>query len=348
MTNRPIGYYVHHQGAGHLVRAQAIAKAARDRFVLLGTGIGSIGVDLADDRHGTYAFDGADGSECRPDALHYAPLDHDGVRSRVAKITHWIAAEKPSLMVIDVSVEIAMLARLASVPAVYVRLNGDRTDVAHLEAFRGAVSLLAPFHEQLESPTTPQWVRDKTTYLPGITGKPSACSDHGRRTVLMVVGRGGRAGDGEAIARAASQCPQWHWRVIGPCLMPNRLPQNLEILGWIDRPGQFIADATLVVGAAGDGLVGSVLAAGKPFICLPEDRPFDEQYATARGLGAASAALLLDHWPEPERWPGLIVEALALPDAARRRLHDPEGANAAARWICEMASKPDNAWEKAA
>jgi predicted glycosyltransferase len=348
MTDRPIGYYVHHQGAGHLTRARAIAKSAGGRVVLLGTGIGPLGVDLADDRLEALSFDGADACEYRPDALHYAPLDHHGVRSRIATITRWIAAEKPSLMVIDVSVEIAMLSRLASVPVIYVRLNGDRTDVAHLEAFRGAVGLLAPFHELLEPSSTLPWVRDKTRYLPGITGIPSARSDHKLQTILVVVGRGGKAADGETIARAAAQCPQWHWRVIGPCSVPDILPQNLEMLGWIDHPGQLIFDAALVVGAAGDGLVSSVLAADKPFICLPEDRPFDEQRATACGLGAAGAALTLDRWPTPERWPGLIEQVLALPVGGRRRLHDPEGANAAARWICKIANEPHKASARAA
>ncbi|MET0365366.1 MAG: glycosyltransferase [Sphingobium sp.] len=347
-TGRTIGYYVHHHGAGHLTRARAIAEAAAGRIVLLGTGIGPPGVNLADDRRACRTFDGADGSENRPDALHYAPLDHDGIRSRVATIAQWVEAHKPSLMVVDVSVEVAMLARLASVPVVYVRLNGDRTDLPHLEAFRGAAGLLAPFHRDLECSTTLPWVREKTRYLPGITRKARVRSDHMCRTILVVVGRGGQAGDGEIIARTAARCPEWHWRVIGPCSAPRHHPSNLDLLGWIQDPEQAVADAHLVVGAAGDGLVGSVLAANRPFICLPEDRPFDEQRATARGLGAAGAAVVLSHWPEPERWPGLIVEALALPDEARRTLHDPHGADAAARWLCEMASASHTALEKAA
>ena len=348
MTARPIGYYVHHHGAGHLARARAISDAAAGRVVLLGTGVSSLGIDLADDRPASGAFDGMDSSICRPDALHYAPLDHAGIRSRTATIVRWIEARRPALMVVDVSVEVAMLARLASVPVVYVRLNGDRNDAAHLDAFRGAVGLLAPFHADLDAPTTLPWVREKTHYLPGITTTCRSRSDDERRTLLVVIGRGGEAGDGEALAQAAGSCPEWRWRVIGPCASVRRAPANLEILGWVQNPDQDIADATIVVGASGDGLVGSVLAADRPFICIPQDRPFDEQRATARRLDEVGAALVLSRWPKPEQWPGLLAKALTLTPQARRRLHDANGARAAAAWIRSLADMCADAQEQAA
>lgn len=348
MTVRPIGYYVHHHGAGHLARARAIARAADGRIVLLGTGIGILGIDLADDRPHSGAFDGMDGAHSRPDGLHYAPLDHDGIRSRVAAITRWIADHRPSLMVVDVSVEIAMLARLASVPVIYVRLNGDRNDPPHLEAFRSAVGLLAPFHPDLESSSTPQWVREKTCYLPGITGAALPRSRNAQPTILVVIGRGGEPGDGDALARAADSCPQWDWRVIGPCSLPGKGRANLAIMGWVHDADRAIADAALVIGAAGDGLVSAILSADRPFICIPEDRPFGEQRATAQRLHEVGAALVLSAWPEPTRWPDVIAAALALQPDARRRLHDPDGARAAARWIVKMAVDTRQAGEMAA
>lgn len=348
MIDRPIGYYVHHHGAGHLARAKAIFDAADGRVTLLGTNIGSAGIDLADDRAASQTFDGVDGTGERPNALHYAPLDHLGVRSRVATIAQWIDDNSPSLMVIDVSAEVAMLARLASVPVIYVRLNGDRNDTAHLDAFRGASALLAPFHEDLEADATRLWVRQKTRYFPGITAAPNGSFEIAQNTILVVNGRGGKDGDGAAIAAAATQCPGWHWRVIGPCSLPPSAPPNLTMLGWVDCPEREVSAATLVVGAAGDGLVSHMLATDRPFICLPEDRPFDEQLATARGLSKAGAAVVLSRWPEPAEWSGLIQKALALPGAVRRRLHDPAGATSAAQWLAKMASLSGVSWEQAA
>lgn len=338
MNRRPIGYYVHHHGAGHRARADAIANAMDWPIVLLGTGIGSAGIDLCDDRPVDGSFSGADGAGCRPHALHYAPVDHDGVRRRVARVARWIAEARPSLMVVDVSAEIAMLARLASVPTVYVRLNGERSDPAHLDAFRGAQALLAPFHEALEMSTTPAWVRAKTRYCPGITAPPHDARADAHR-VLVVIGRGGAAGDGVQFARAARACPDILWRVIGPVSPVADAPANLQLAGWVDDPALEIAQAGLVIGAAGDGLVGAILAANRPFICISQDRPYGEQQATAHRLGALGAAVVLAEWPQPDLWPALISQAHALSPAARTSLHDPDGVHTAACWIAACAAR---------
>ena len=338
MTHRPIGYYVHHHGAGHRARADAIAAAIDWPMVLLGTGIAEAGIDLCDDRPVTGDFNGMDGARVRPDALHYAPVDHEGVRLRVARMTQWIAQARPALMIVDVSVEIAMIARLASVPTVYVRLNGDRRDPAHLDAFRGAQALLAPFHQDFETPSTPAWVREKTHYFPGITAAATGeAPSEGR--ILIVMGRGGPPGDGERIAHAARACPDMQWRVIGPVTPASELPPNLDFAGWVDDPAREIAQAAVVIGAAGDGLVGAVLAADRPFLCMPQERPYAEQHATAQALERLGAAIVLPDWPSPETWPTLLARAQAMPSAARRSLHDPRGAENAAHWIADCAAR---------
>lgn len=336
MTRRPIGYYVHHHGAGHLTRAKAIAAASDWPITLIGTGIGSAGIDLPDDRPVSGQFGGDDGEIFRPSALHYAPTDHDGVRRRVAMISQWIASAQPALMLVDVSVEVAMLARLASVPTVYVRLNGLREDAPHLDAFRAAAALLAPFAEALEPDATPAWVRAKTIYHAGITTAPIP-SPVRAKSILVVFGRGGGIGDGETLAQAAQACPDWHWRVIGPATPPNAIPANLEFAGWVDGAAAEIASASLIIGAAGDGLVSAVLASDKAFICIPEARPFGEQQATATRLGQLGAAVVLPQWPPPASWPRLIDAACTAPATARRALHQANGAASAAAWLSDLA-----------
>ncbi|WP_260929214.1 glycosyltransferase [Novosphingobium sp. 9] len=294
------------------------------------------GIDLPDDRPLSGRFDGNDAATCRPNALHYAPLDHDGVRARAARIVNWIAQAKPSLMVVDVSAEVAMLARLASVPTVYVRLGGERSDPAHLEAFRGASAILAPFHAALETDGTPDWVREKTFYVPGIASLP-ACEETVADRILVVFGQGGRPGDGTLIAEAARACPHWQWRVIGPAVAPIDCPANLEFAGWVVRPEIEIARARIIVGGAGNGVVGAVMAADKPFICLPEDRPFQEQAATGRGLKSWGAALVLPEWPAGRFWPRLFEDVLDMPAAPRRALYDPQAAQKVAAWLGQHA-----------
>lgn len=339
----PIGYYVHHHGEGHRQRALQIARAAPGRFVLLGSGLTGAAedvdlIDLPDDRMtGAAAFDGRDDAADRPDALHYAPLNHDGIRRRVAILTAWIAQARPTLMVVDVSVEVAMLARLASVSTVCVRLNGDRSDSPHLDAFRGATALLCPYAEALDDPGTPDWVRRKTLYAPGLT-PPAALDDAEPGRVLVVVGRGGQAADMGRLAAAARAWPAWEWRVAGPVAgHAADLPTNLSLLGWTAEMSREIARAEVVIGGAGNGLVTAVMAADRPFICLPEPRPFDEQLSAARGLEALGAAVVETTWPQPGDWGQLVARAGTIPSLARRQLADPHGPERTAARLVDLA-----------
>jgi len=339
MTRRPIGYYVHHHGAGHAARASAIADHADGRITLIGTNIaGRAGVhpylDLPDDRLAP-GFDGRDGAAERPAALHYAPLDHDGIRHRVAAITQWIAEHRPALMIVDVSCEIAMLARLASVPTVCVRLGGRRDDTPHVDAFRAATVLIAPFAKALDDPATPDWVRRKTFYAPGLVERSNAATVD-PASVLVVCGRGGAAIDGAAWARAAHATPDRTWRIIGDCAPFAHAPHNLEVLGWVDDAAARIAGAGIVVGSAGDGVVGAVLAARRPFVCLPEDRPFDEQRSKARQLAATGAALVCDD-DRTADWPSLLALVEQRDSAAQAALDDPDGAARLAAHVLALA-----------
>lgn len=345
MSARPIGYYVHHQGEGHRRRAMAIAAEAGNRLVLIGTGVAALPgafdrLDLPDDRRmADAAFDGLDAAESRPSSLHYAPLNHEGVRARTAAVASWIARERPALMVVDVSVEIAMLARLCSTPTVYVRLAGNRYDLAHLDAFRGARALLAPFHADLDEPTEPFWVRNRTRYIPGLTmaGSFETPEDD---VVLAVFGRGGGGVvDGAALADAARATPHLLWRAIGPVRPPANMPGNLKVLGWVADPDTEIARAAVVIGGAGDGLVNAVCAAGRPFVCLPERRAYGEQDAKAARLAALNAAVVCRQWPDANAWHDLIRRAKALGAAGLKRLHDPAGPAKAAAFLLEAAGQ---------
>jgi hypothetical protein len=337
--NGPIGYYVHHQGDGHRQRALAIAKAAPGCFTLLGTGLAGRTDDvpcleLADDYGGSVHSNHWIGIG---ESLHYAPHFHDGIRARVATLSAWIAREKPSLMVVDVSVEVAMLARLTSTPMVYFRLSGRRRDSPHLDTFRAAVAIIAPFHRELDDPNVEAWVRDKTTYLPGLS-RAVTCQGEAGDTILVVGGRGGRPFEGADLAAAATATPDKRWRVIGPVTAPEHLPPNLTIAGWVETAAEEIASAGIVIGHAGDGLVSAVIAAGRPFICLPQPRPFDEQMVKARRLEALGIAIVLETWPPPAAWPGLLRRARNLDLRVSKTLHNPDGAARAANLLQSLAS----------
>lgn len=310
---RPIGYYVHHQGAGHLHRAMSIARHLARPVTLLGTGLGKVDaavLDLPDDRL-TEVFEGRDGESERPEAFHYAPLGHDGVRTRMAMLARWMQEQNPALLIVDVSVEIALFGRLLSVPTLVVRLAGDRTDVPHLEAFRAATRLIAPFPEILDSPETPAWVGAKTIYA-GLLAERSAGASEGDGRVVVLLGRGGDGVSGRDLADAARTVPDRAWHVLGEVSGETTAPPNLHLHGWVEDVASRLAPATIVVGSGGDGVLAAVAAAGKRFVCLPQPRAFREQAAKAERLARIGAAVTLYRWPDAGDWPGLLDRAMRL------------------------------------
>lgn len=344
MSAGEIGYYVHHHGEGHRRRAMSIASHAPGRLTLIGTGVEGLRgpfevLELPDDRLSEGdAFDGVDAAGERPNALHYAPVHHDGVRERVRKVAGWIAERRPSLMVVDVSVEIAMLARLCATPTVYVRLAGARWDEAHLDAFRGAQALMAPFDRRCEADDAPDWVVAKTHYLAGL-GTPASPREAPDNVVLVAFGRGGSKASPDDVADAASATPERRWRVIGPMAEPDASPANLEVAGWVDGAELEIASAGVVIGGAGDGVLCAAAAAARPFICMPEERPFEEQRAKARALASAGAAIVLDSWPARSAWPRMLRDADAIETARIASFHDACGSEKAAAFILSQAGR---------
>jgi UDP-N-acetylglucosamine--N-acetylmuramyl-(pentapeptide) pyrophosphoryl-undecaprenol N-acetylglucosamine transferase len=286
---RPIGYYVHHQGIGHWQRATALARHLRRPCTLLGTfalgpaeGRGLEFVELPDDAPRSEAD-----RACAVPGLHYAPLGHDGLRQRMARIAAWIAEARPALLIVDVSVEVALLVRLCSTPFLYFRLAGRRDDTPHLAAFEAADALVAPFPELLDAETG--WVREKT-FFAGFLAEPHAVEPTLDGGITVLFGRGGAGGDFSALVAMARAVPERRCRVLGPVSAgEGDLPPNLELLGWREDAMSVLADAELVVGGAGDGVLAEVAALGKRFLCLPEDRPFGEQRAKAVRLEALGA-----------------------------------------------------------
>ncbi len=344
---RGIGWYVHHQGAGHLQRARAVAAHLKRPCTIIGTlaefdTTGLDILDLPDDRPlgQSLEFDGNDGEAERPEAFHYAPLRHPGLRSRMARIAAWVERTDPALIVVDVSVEVALFARLLSVPTVMVRLSGDRTDPPHLEAFRSASRVLAPFPASLESPGTPAWVRAKTFHA-GFLGGGRPASGVDGRAIVVVFGKGGEGGDRAAIAAAARAVPDRTWHVLGPVHGEADLPANLFLHGWVANVDALVTKAAILVGGGGDGLVALAAAHGKRFLCLPEARAYGEQTEKAEALRRLGAAVVRSSWPAADEWAGLVREALALNPSIIAGLYDPQALGRCAAILEALAEDGD-------
>ncbi|MGB7394655.1 MAG: hypothetical protein WA913_09705, partial [Pricia sp.] len=163
-----IGYYAHSHGSGHSNYANLFGRMALEAMTVFTDSLfrfdDAIDVVLLDNEN-------PDGTQLNrteysePDHLHYAPVGMAKIANRNRMILEGILNRGIRLMIIDVSVEMASLMRVSSVPYAYVRLMGKRDDTAHICAYQGALFLLAYYPKALEPDETPQWVVRKTVYL---------------------------------------------------------------------------------------------------------------------------------------------------------------------------------------
>jgi hypothetical protein len=277
-----------------------------------------------------------DDGETFPDAtangaLHWAPLHDNGLRHRMAMIAQWVYIHQPTVMVVDVSVEVTLLVRLLGVPAVVVAMPGERTDAPHELAYRVAEHILAAWPENLYEPPWLVPHSAKTTYVGGISrfdGRPRASSlPHRHPSVLVLNGSGGADLDVTAVNRCATAHPEFHWSSLGVAGGP-----------WADDPWPQLCTADVVVSSAGQSSVADIAAAGRPAIIIAAERPFAEQRAMAHALERAGLAVVRPQWPELADWPRLIDDARALGSDVWERWRTADAAARAAALIERVAS----------
>ncbi|MEQ3553416.1 glycosyltransferase [Pseudonocardia nematodicida] len=330
-----IVYYVHHHGSGHAHRAAAVARYCRTPVV----GVGS-----------RPAPDGWPGAwhELPPDAggppadqhdvtaggtLHWAPRHHPGLRARAATVSALLDAGPARVLVADVSVEMALLARLHGVPVAVVAQPGDRLDRPHRTAYDLAEVLLAPWPADPPRAWRPE-LASRTVHLGGLSrydGRATVPAP-GHRQVLVLTGSGDAGAGPGALTGAAASTPDWTWRVAGAVAgsLGADAPPNLAAGGWTDDVWSALQAADVVVGHAGQNVVAEIAAARRPAVILPAPRPHDEQVATGAVLHDAGLAVVPDHWPTPAAWPGVLADALALGGTGWARWSDGRAAARAA------------------
>ena len=357
MRSRPFGYFVHHQGRGHAERCAAIVNALpEDRPVTIFCARTDIFPDLParvrvlripslfepEDEPSPPALDEVE----TPETLHCAPLGWRTIRQAVATLTGWFASENPALFVVDVSAELAQLARIASVPAVKIVQHGDRSDPGHQAAYRASAGLLAPWHEALADPAMPDWMRGKMHFAGGLgvsvalPGKAEARRTLGlepdRRLVVTVAGAGGEGLVTTPLSMAARLDPETRYAVIGRTAQAwhETPPGNLDCRGWVSNPQDWIAAADVVISSTGNTTVQMVATAGRPWLVIPEWRYYDEQGDKARRLAAIHAAHLCETWPaSPAQWRAALDGARAVDLDAQRSLTGGDAAAGTAEWL---------------
>ncbi|WP_054951734.1 glycosyltransferase [Flaviflexus massiliensis] len=314
-----IGYYVHHQGQGHRMRALQIALALRAPVV------GFSSLEAPEGWPGRWVMLEPDlvHEPLDPTAngvFHWAPLEVPRHRTRLARIVDWLTGHV-DVMVVDTSAEVTLLSRLFGVRTVVVALRGDRTDRPHLTAYDAASAIIAPWNREHGEPWWPPEWEAKTVHtgafsrFDGIESPPPSTSDVPR--VLVVWGSGGdRLRDGD-LAGARRATPGWEWIL--------RTPEEPSPDLWRE-----LAEADVVVTHAGDNAVAEVAAARRPAVVVAQPRPFDEQGATVGALRRAGACVALEDWPSNEDWPILLKQATSIGGQAWRDWNPGDGARRAA------------------
>lgn len=356
----PIGYFVHHQGRGHAERASAIANeliatrrvtlfcAQPDIFPPLDGRIERITIPSLFEATGREAP--AMAALPMPDTVHCAPLGWPGITAAFARIADWFVTAQPSLFVTDVSPELAQFARLCSIPHVAVMQHGERNDPGHTAAYTSAVGLLAPYAEDLEQDDRAP-LRLRTHYSSGVgiatRSQPSRREarlalglDSDREIVLVIAGGGGEGTPTAPLTLGARAEPETSWVTIGKVRSEwhETPPGNLSHRGWVDDPVTWIAAADRVVSSCGNTTVHQVLAAGKPWVVVPEWRYFDEQRCKAEVLGREGLAAVAHGWPShTQAWQRLWAIAKGLDHGRQRSLIAPDAARDAARWLDGLA-----------
>ncbi|MFJ1589296.1 glycosyltransferase [Kitasatospora albolonga] len=330
-----IGYYVHHQGSGHLHRARSIAVHCS----LPVTGLSSLPapegwpgpwVRLPRDDDGDPA---AFGDVTAGGRLHWAPVLHPGLRGRMARIAEWIAATSPALLVSDVSVEVALLARLLGTPTAVVAMRGERTDPPHRAAYDLAELLLAPWPSTLPEPGWPRHWRAKTVHtgafsrFDGRSPVYEPADGLGLRRVLLLMGSGGRDVSATEVAAARAASPGWQWTTLGG-------PDGR----WSADPWPALCAADVVVTHAGQNALAECAAARRPAVVVPQERPFGEQAATGRALARGRLAIVAARWPEAHDWAALLDQARTHGGERWSRWAPGDGAARAADALADAAS----------
>ena len=246
-----------------------------------------------------------------------------------------VAQDPVDAIVVDVSVEVALLARLLGIRTVVIAQPGRRNDAAHELGYRAATTIVAPWPVALLDPPHLATVKEKTVFTGGISrfdGRdrpPRAQQRAADRNVVLLGGRGGSTVSASAIADAMASSGSV-WRLLGATSDDS----------WSADPWDDLTTADVVVGWAGQNSIADIAAADASAVIVPQERPFAEQLETALAVDRAGLAVVATTWPTSDAWPELIERAALLqPDWSRWEVRG-AAARAAAAIDATARSRP--------
>ena len=292
-----IGYYAHQHGSGHCRYGELLANYFQDDITVL-TSYDYQFPELA--HYIKLEDENPDGSTYQqnqvepPHYLHYSPVGQNSIQKRSLQLLQTIIDRNIKLLIVDVSAEIAALARSSSIPYAYIKLPGDRGDKGHLAAFQGAVFVIAYYPENFEDPGTPEWLRNKTIYL-GFQSKNTFSPDFKQaekiENITVISGKGGNENLRKSLPDIVRRFKNANFNVFGDFEGQTEFP-NVQYKGFVEDIKSYLSDSDLIIANCGMNTVSEILLLKKPFMAIPEKRPFEEQ--TSMALNLVQNGLALD------------------------------------------------------
>ena len=335
-------WYVHDHGDGHLQRCLAVLPHLEANVV-----VASSRCDLAARVPRSLATTSTLPSDVIAGAgaqgpWHYAPTGAV-TTGRAGALIDALRAYACTTAVVDVSVETAVLCRLAGLRVITLRQSGRREDDAHRIGFSSADAVWVPQHPELEpidaaSRSLPlRWSGGFSRFDAEPTTRSAARVALGiepeERLMVMVIGRGG------------NRFPSTEWQVdCGPArtrvailgLEEAWQTDSSTSFGRVENPFTWLVASDGVVTSGGWASVHDTVAAGTRLAIVAEPRPFDEQAVRADELHRRGLAVALDEWPTPDRVDGLLDVLLENDPDSWSEFYDHQGAQRAAALIDQV------------
>lgn len=337
MANLPIGYYVHHDGSGHMARALTICNHIERPVVMLS----SLTKPSALPHHVTYVQlpdDAVDGYMADSTAPYlYTPYSPN-VMSRYEILLQTIRSHGLRAIYVDVSPEVAQFCRILGLKIGHAVMHGDRTDSAHSRLYDACDTLL--WHNDIRF-DTPKNRRTQTpvSYSGGISKLPKRAHKtvSGISSVLVATSRASSSLPLRDINMTAREFPDILWHVVGAISGPVTSP-NVILHGIVDDILPLYDSVDLVVGSGGNNTIMEVASQRLPFVCIPEPKPFDEQREAAQALSRLNAAFHESTWPTYARWQEVFATYRSLDLDVFHSLCDDAAPSNAARIISRLDS----------
>lgn len=338
-----IGFYVHHHGTGHLTRTLEVVRhmkvpvkilCSSDRPKELPKNVTYIQLPMDIDEQSLKGE--------TPDFLHFSANRSKAINERMRTIAD--LCQDIRLLVVDVSVEVTLLARLLSIPTIVTYMQGDRNDTAHHLAYKSAEALIAYYPSTLSNPDTPGWIIDKTMYAgcfskslgrkPIDTSEAKVSINNEGKIVLVATSLGGSGVSMRSVNKLAKHAPDWQWIIVGLTNDDMTPAGNVCVAGVQQDIWSYLCAADVVIGSGGYNMIMEIGSANKPALLIPEERPFKEQYYNVLTLAKAGIVTMYDSFDDiPSDSIGEILASIQSKTTKWSSILDPLASKKSAEFI---------------